>query len=58
MTTESGRVTSVLREGEAILEDGLRVWHPGDRDPESAKVGGANLPLDGGGTSTTDKERN
>ena len=22
------------------------------------KVGGANLPLDGGGTSTTDKERN
>jgi hypothetical protein len=22
------------------------------------KVGGANLPLDGGGTSTTDSERN
>ncbi len=58
VATESGRVTSVLREGEAVLEDGLRVWHPGDDDPNSAKVGGANLPLDGGGTSVTDQERN
>jgi hypothetical protein len=58
VATESGRMTSVLREGEVILEDGLRVWHPGDDDPNSAKVGGANLPLDGGGTSTTDNERN
>ena len=49
VATESGRTTSVLREGEAILEDGLRVWHPGDDDPNSADVGGANLPLDGGG---------
>jgi hypothetical protein len=55
---ESGRTTSVLKKGEAILEDGLRVWHPGDDDPNSARVGGANLPLDGGGTSTTDEERN
>ena len=48
-------------QGEAIaqtIEDGLRVWHPGDDDPNSARVGGANLPLDGGGTSTTDSERN
>jgi hypothetical protein len=58
VATESGRTTSVLRKGEAILEDGLRVWHPGDDDPNSAEVGGANLPLDGGGTSTTDNERN
>ncbi len=54
----SGRTTSALREGEAILEDGLRVWHPGDDDPNSAGAGGANLPLDGGGTSTTSDERN
>ncbi len=57
VATGSGRTASVLREGEAILEDGLRVWHPGDDDPNPArvmedKVGGANLPLDGGGTST------
>ena len=50
-------MTSVLREGEAVLEDGLRVWHPGDNGPILDKVGGANLPLDGGGTSTTDRER-
>ena len=58
VATESGSTTSILREGEAILEDGLRVWHPGDDDPNSARVGGANLPLGGGGTSTTDNERN
>jgi len=63
VATKSGKTTSVLRKGEAILEDGLRVWHPGDDDPNTAramedKVGGANLPLDGGGTSTTDSERN
>jgi hypothetical protein len=58
VATESGSTTSVLREGEAILEDGLRVWRPGDDDPILDKVGGANLPLDGGGTSNTDNERN
>ncbi len=58
VATESGRTTSVLKEGEAILEDGLRVWHPGDDDPNSSSAGGANLPLDGGGTSTIDSERN
>ena len=49
MATGSGRTASVLRRGEAILEDGLRVWHPGD-DDTPAIVGGANLPIDGGGT--------
>ena len=52
VATESGGTTSVLRKGEAILEDGLRVWNPGDDDPISAKVGGANLPIDGGGTGS------
>jgi hypothetical protein len=52
VATKSGRTTSVLRRGEAILEDGLRVWHPGDNDPILAKVGGANLPIDGGGTGS------
>ena len=53
VATKSGRTASVLRKGEAILEDGLRVWHPGDDVPTQAmedNVGGANLPLDGGGT--------
>ncbi len=50
VATESGRTTSVLGKGEAILEDGLRVWHPGDDDPNPANVGGANLPIDRGGT--------
>ncbi len=49
--------TSVLRRGEAILEDGLRVWNPGEDGPIQAKVGGANLPIDGGGTGS-DNNRN
>jgi hypothetical protein len=53
--TKSGKTTSVLRKGEAILEDGLRVWNPGDDDPTSAKVGGANLPIDGGGTGSINR---
>ena len=52
VATKSGKVTSVLRRGEAILEDGLRVWKPGDDGPILAKVGGANLPIDGGGTGS------
>jgi hypothetical protein len=51
VATKSGKTTSVLRRGEAILEDGLRVWNPGEDNPILAKVGGANLPIDGGGTS-------
>ncbi len=49
-----GRRPTVLRSGEAILEDGLRVWRPGD-GPILAKVGGANLPIDGGGTGSHQK---
>ncbi len=49
--TESGKVTTVLRNGEAILENGLWVWKPGDDGPILARVGGANLPIDGGGTA-------
>ncbi len=52
VATKSGRTTSVLRKGEAILEDGLRVWHPGDDGPILAKVGGANLSIDGGGAGS------
>jgi hypothetical protein len=48
--TRSGRVTTVLRDGEAILENGLWVWKPGDDGPILARVGGANLPVDGGGS--------
>ncbi len=63
VATGSGRTASVLGKGEAILEDGLRVWHPGYDDPDSArameaKVGGANLPLDGGGTGATNSGGN
>ncbi len=52
VANKSGKSTTVLREGEAILEDGLRVWKPGDDGPILARVGGANLPIDGGGTGS------
>ncbi len=52
VATKSGKAAAVLRDGEAILEDGLRVWKPGDDGPILAKVGGANLPIDGGGTGS------
>ncbi len=52
VATKSGKAATVLRRGEAILEDGLRVWRPGDDGPILAKVGGANLPIDGGGTGS------
>ena len=52
VATKSGKVTTVPRDGEAILEDGLWVWEPGDNGPVLARVGGANLPIDGGGTSS------
>jgi hypothetical protein len=45
VATKSGKAATVLRSGEAILEDGLRVWR-------LAKVGGANLPIDRGGTGS------
>ena len=50
--TKSGKVTTVSRDGEAILEDGLWVWKPGDDGPILARVGEANLPIDGGGTAS------
>jgi hypothetical protein len=50
--TESGKTTTVLRNGEAILENGLWVWKPGDEGPILARVGGVNIPADGGGTAS------
>jgi hypothetical protein len=47
VATKSGKVTTVPRGGEAILEDGLWVWEPGDDGPILARFGGANLPIDG-----------
>jgi hypothetical protein len=54
VATKSGKAATILRSGEAILEDGLRVWRPGD-GPILAKVGGANLPIDGGGTGSNNR---
>ncbi len=51
-TTASGKTTTVLQDGEAVLEDGLWVWKPGDEGPILARVGGANLPAEGGGTAS------
>ena len=50
VATETGKVTTVLRNREAILENGLWVWKPGDDCLVLARVGGVNLPADGGGT--------
>jgi hypothetical protein len=52
VATKFGKATTVLRDGEAVLEDGLRVWKPGDECPVLARVGGENLPIDGGGTGS------
>ncbi len=52
VATKSGKTTTVSRSGEAILEDRLWVWEPGDDGPILARVEGANLPIDGGGTSS------
>jgi hypothetical protein len=52
-----GRATTLLRNGEAILENGLWVWKPGDEGPILARVGGANLPADGGGTASINQSR-
>jgi len=52
VATKSGKVATVPRDGEAILEDGLWVWKPGDDGPILARVGEANLPIDGGGTAS------
>ena len=52
VATKSGKTTTVFRNGEAVLKDGLRIWKPGDDGPILVRVGGANLPSDGGGTSS------
>jgi hypothetical protein len=43
VATASGKTTTVHREGEAVMEDGLWIW------AAPSRVGGANLPADGGG---------
>ncbi len=50
--TASGKVTTVFQEGEAVLENGLWVWKPGDKGPILARVGRANLPTDRGGAAS------
>jgi hypothetical protein len=52
VATKTGKLTTVLRDGEAILEDGLRVLKPRNNGPIQDRVGGANLPIDGGGTGS------
>jgi hypothetical protein len=52
VATKTGKLTTVPQVGEAILEDGLWVWKPGDDGPILARVGEANLPIDGGGTAS------
>ncbi len=43
VATTSGKTTTVHREGEAAMEDGLWIW------AALSRVGGGNLPADGGG---------
>ncbi len=50
--TASGKVTTVFQDGEAVLENELWVWKPGDEGPILARVGGANLPAGGGGAAS------
>ena len=52
VATASGKTTRVFQDGEAVLENGLWVWKPGDEGPILARVGGANLPTDGGGAAS------
>ncbi len=46
VATASGKTALVRKEGEAVMEDGLRVWTAPPR------VVGANLSADGGGRET------
>ncbi len=43
VATASGKTATVHREGEAVMKDGLWIW------AMPSRVGGANLPADGGG---------
>jgi hypothetical protein len=46
VTTASGKAAAVYKDGEAVMEDRLWMWTAPPR------VGGANLPADGGGAAT------
>ena len=48
-------VTSLIMRVQKHLGE---TWRPGEDGPILDKVGGANLPLDGGGTSTINSGRN
>jgi len=45
-------VTSLIMRVQRHLGD---TWKPGDDGPILAKVGGANLPIDGGGTGSNNR---
>jgi hypothetical protein len=45
-------VTSLIMRVQRQLSE---TWKPGDDGPILAKVGGANLPIDGGGTGPNNK---
>jgi hypothetical protein len=45
VATASGKMTMVYREGEAVMEDRLWIW------TAPSRVGGVNLPADGGGAA-------
>jgi hypothetical protein len=45
VATASGRTASVLKKGEAVMEDRLQVW------TAPSRVVGADLPADGGGSA-------
>ncbi len=43
ITTASGEMALVFKEGQVVMEDGLRVW------AMPSRVGGVDLPTAGGG---------
>ena len=45
-------VTSLIMRVQRHLSE---TWKPGDDGPILAKVGGANLPIDGGGTGSNNR---
>jgi hypothetical protein len=51
VATASGKAAMIHEDGEAVAEDGLWVWKMPSR------VGGANLPADGGGRLLATKSR-
>ncbi len=49
---EKGQAATASGKTTTVFQDGLWVWKPGDEGPILARVGGANLPADGGGAAT------